>query len=526
MQKYLLASLKIVNSTTCYLYPQFEYDDENELYPIIDKQSEYPDRGTIYLPKGSEENLDKYQYKLVKIGFDTDNVAGNYNQYDTMSSKCKYYAKISDIEELSRNELIEIISVDKSFDEILRDKGSRLITLPFLPLNKKLILKIDNYCYGPFNYVDESSDYSNRIRVIPDDYQIFKYDYNELKDYVFEAKVTSNYEDPQKMFIQDLEVLENNVHILESIDFIDNEMLIQECIRALSECAEIDEVKQNGLSTLKSLKSLLEKDSDLSKKHYILTEQNMNRLAGLLDDVDALDTYKNKIVDEYFKSGKVSKEDLNLYLDGHPEMIKSSIEQSQEYQESIALLNEKRVEIEEEIRDLEAQKQTISNELSEVQKSTESYKQTVLQTVKDEIDQLNHEKEELRNSNKYIKEQIELAENQKKKLLKNINDLNIDIESKILGWLDSKRDDDVIGLLVSEFGKYKLPVNENHMPQYKITHYDSAEEIIQRVQSYFALSGRETNRNDIINYLICFLLILLPCLLESLGLGKHQHAIS
>ena len=51
MQKYILASLKIINDTTCYLYPQFEYDGEGKLHNIENKKSEFPERGTIFLPK-------------------------------------------------------------------------------------------------------------------------------------------------------------------------------------------------------------------------------------------------------------------------------------------------------------------------------------------------------------------------------------------------------------------------------------------------------------------------------------------
>ena len=67
MQKYILASLKIINDTTCYLYPQFEYDGEGKLHNIENKKSEFPERGTIFLPKKPNEDLSGYLNKLIKI---------------------------------------------------------------------------------------------------------------------------------------------------------------------------------------------------------------------------------------------------------------------------------------------------------------------------------------------------------------------------------------------------------------------------------------------------------------------------
>ena len=227
MQKELLASLKIVNETTCYLYPQYEYSEDGRfIQQITDKKREFPDRGTIYLPKNSDENLNRYLYKLLKVSFDTENIASNYNEYDMYSQKCKYYLKTSDIEELSRNELVEIITIEKSLDDILTDKGNRLIKLPFLPLNKKVLVKIDTWCYGPFNFTIEQTEPDCIIKIIPDDYEIYKYDYEELKKYIFGAQVTSSFDDPQKYFIRDLEVLENEVRIVDRIEFVDNEVLI------------------------------------------------------------------------------------------------------------------------------------------------------------------------------------------------------------------------------------------------------------------------------------------------------------
>ena len=166
MQKYILASLKIINDTTCYLYPQFEYDGEGKLHNIENKKSEFPERGTIFLPKKPNEDLSGYLNKLIKILFDSDNVATNYNAYDTYSNMCKYVAKASDIEALARDELVEIIDIkDKTIEEILRDKQARIITLNDLPLNNTFLLQISEDYYGPFKYIPNEEETETKIKI-------------------------------------------------------------------------------------------------------------------------------------------------------------------------------------------------------------------------------------------------------------------------------------------------------------------------------------------------------------------------
>lgn len=502
MQKELLASLKIVNETTCYLYPQYEYSEDGRfIQQITDKKREFPDRGTIYLPKNSDENLNRYLYKLLKVSFDTENIASNYNEYDMYSQKCKYYLKTSDIEELSRNELVEIITIEKSLDDILTDKGNRLIKLPFLPLNKKVLVKIDTWCYGPFNFTIEQTEPDCIIKIIPDDYEIYKYDYEELKKYIFGAQVTSSFDDPQKYFIRDLEVLENEVHIVDRIEFVDNEVLIQECINIVTESAELSDIKENGITTLKNLKTILEKFPDLRKSHALLTDKNIQRISELLNNVDELEKYKNTIIEDYYNSGNITEEEKTLYLEKHPEVIKNVVEQSTQYKEQIDDLVNERTNLETEILRLEEKKESATLELNRVKEDSDHYTQSVLKSIQDEIENLKRQREELRNKNKYLEEQTELAESQKKELLKTINELNIDIKNKVLKWLESKRDDDIIGLLVSEFGNYKSSTASKNIPNYNIVSYESADEIIYRISTFFTRSKREIKRNDIVNYL-------------------------
>ena len=52
--------------------------------------------------------------------------------------------------------------------------------------------------------------------------------------------------------------------------------------------------------------------------------------------------------------------------------------------------------------------------------------------------------------------------------------MNVDIENKILDWLAKKRDNDIIGVLISEFGKYKEP-EEEKIEEYNIVEYKNGE---------------------------------------------------
>lgn len=259
----------------------------------------------------------------------------------------------------------------------------------------------------------------------------------------------------------------------------------------------------------------------------------------MLKNVDALETYKNTIIEEYYNSGKIKDEEKTLYLENHPELLIDAIEQSTEYKEQIENLNSKKLTLEEEILELKEEKENVSLELENVKASKENYTQTVLESIKGEIEKLTEKKEELQNSTKYIEEQLELGKSQKTELLKTINDLNIDIKNKILKWLESKRDDDIIGLLVSEFGKYKVSTSLTEIPKYNLISYDSADEIIQRISTYFTMCKRDIKKNDIINYLILlssnFITVFggkpgtgktstCNILAKSLGLEKNRYA--
>lgn len=504
MQKYILASLKIINDTTCYLYPQFEYDGEGKLHNIENKKSEFPERGTIFLPKKPNEDLSGYLNKLIKILFDSDNVATNYNAYDTYSNMCKYVAKASDIEALARDELVEIIDIkDKTIEEILRDKQARIITLNDLPLNNTFLLQISEDYYGPFKYIpnEEETETKIKIKIVPADDFVYKYNAIELKPYIYEAQVTSNSSDPKKHFISNLSILMDKVRIVEKLEFIDDETLIQELQKVLSESKTLENINVNAPNVLRDLRNLLEKHPEIQSNHPVLTSERMERVSELLSKFDDLDEYKEQIIEEYFKLGKVSEDEKIVFLQEHPEYLEDVIAKTTDYKTRISELKSNLQHETAELEKIQLQKDELNREIQKLQDDEEGYKNSILASSRLELESTQEAVRELEREKARIEDDNDLAKDVKKDLIRELRELDLDIEKKILGWLATKRDNDIIGLLVSEFGKYKEP-KEEKIEEYNVGEYKSGEEIISKISDFFERAGRTVERNDIINYLI------------------------
>ncbi len=508
MQKYLLASLKIINDTTCYLYPQFEYDSEGKIQYIENKKYEFPERGTIFLPKKVNEDLNGYLNKLIKISFDTENVASNYNDYDMFSNLCKYIAKSSDIESLARDELVELIDIkDKTIDDILRDKQARVLILNDLPLNNAFLLQIGEECYGPFKYIEYTVNENQeigtkrKIKIVPDDDYVFKYSVTDLKPYVYEAQVTSNGSDPKRRFISNLDILMDKVKIIEKIEFIDDDALLQELQKVLSESKTLENINHNASSVLRDLRNLLEKHPEIQRNHSILTADRLDRVSELLSKVDNLDEYKQQIIEEYFKLGKVTESEKILFLQEHPEYLEDVIAKTTDYETRISKLQFNLQQETEKVDKMHLKKQELEKEIEKLQNDEEGYKNNILDSVRLDLEKTQEEVQKLRRVQERLNEDNKLADDQKKNLQRELNELNVDIENKILDWLAKKRDNDIIGVLISEFGKYKEP-EEEKIEEYNIVEYKNGEEIIDRVSDFFEAAGRVLDKNDIINYLI------------------------
>lgn len=505
MQKYLLASLKITSDTACYLYPQFEYDSNGQIHSIENKKNEYPERGTIFLPKKQNENLEEYLNKLIKISFDTENIASNYNPFDAYSNMCKYVAKISDIESLARDELVEIIEIkDKTIDEILRDKHARILPLNDLPLNNTFLIQIGEYCYGPFKYIpsEEEITTKKKIKIVPGDDFVFKYKNDDIEPYKNVAQVTSNNTDPKRYFIRNLSVLNDNVRIVEKMEFIDDETLFQEMQKVLTESKALENVNANADSVLRDLKNLLEKHPEIQGNHSILTQERIDRVISVLSKFNELDEYKQQIIDEYFKLGKVSEEEKLNFLQNHPEYLEDVIKKTTDYEKKIFELKNTLKNEENEVEKLNLEKEELTEEIEKLINDKDEYKSRILSSVQTEYEAVEKEVQELKKEKTIIDKGNKLAMEEKKNLQLEVSELEVDIENKVLKWLSTQRDNDIISLMISEIGKRKKEDKEETIENYNIQNYNNAKEIVDKVCDFFDKAGRTIERNEIINYLV------------------------
>lgn len=502
MQKYLLASLRVINEKKCFLFPQYEYLEEG-IAPIENRRLEFPDRGTIYMPKKENESLDKYANKLVKILFDDSNIATNYDERDIFAQTSKYIAYPSDIVDLSKDEIVEVITIeDMTIEELIRNKQSRTLLLEDMPLNKKILIRIDEFCYGPFNYVQEESETKVKVRIVPDDYQIVKYRMVDLEPYVYEAQVSSDVSDPKRKFIQEVAVLEEKVRLIETIEYLDNDMIIQECLKILMDGRAIDNVGDNAVNVLRDLRTVLELHTDLFEKNPILTMDRLDKLTELVEQVGVLSEYKQKIIEEYFKSGLIGDEDKQIYLQANPEVLQNAISQTNEHKAAIEQMTARLERGELELSQLQERKSKLEEEIQTLEKNEELYKKNALETIRVELEKITVEIDEAKREKDRLEGDIEIAKRTKNNLIRESNDLNIEIEGKITQWLEQKRDNEIIAFLVSEFGKYKKP---EEVEEEKITsrqEFLTGQDVIDKIRNYFERANRYVSVEDIVNYLV------------------------
>ena len=231
------------------------------------------------------------------------------------------------------------------------------------------MLQIGEECYGPFKYIEYTVNENQeigtkrKIKIVPDDDYVFKYSVTDLKPYVYEAQVTSNGSDPKRRFISNLDILMDKVKIIEKIEFIDDDALLQELQKVLSESKTLENINHNASSVLRDLRNLLEKHPEIQRNHSILTADRLDRVSELLSKVDNLDEYKQQIIEEYFKLGKVTESEKILFLQEHPEYLEDVIAKTTDYETRISKLQFNLQQETEKVDKMHLKKQELEKEL-------------------------------------------------------------------------------------------------------------------------------------------------------------------
>lgn len=353
MYKYYLGAF----GNKSYIRPQFEILEGGNLRTVgDDRWTEFPNGGTVSISSYlSDNDVDDIKNRLLKfkIDFNKDLHPG-FVLYSENSNK--YQIRLSNIEELDREEIIEIIDIDCEIDEFLNDKAKRIIRIKHRP-NKLILLRYGQDCYGPFEFmISEIEDsYANEtfytLKFFVSSGAINKYKFFELEDIILEGNFSIKRSE-RLQFIYKLDKLKA-ITPTEEIDYFDNEELSNFLGNLLDKTDEIENVVEIREKFLQIADTFSEKEK--------LSDRRIQRICDLLQTSVELSDYKFRITEEYFKHNPNAQKDKEEYLRKHDELLDRIVREDIHY-------DEKTKELYDELSGLQEHKDNLIREIEERQK--------------------------------------------------------------------------------------------------------------------------------------------------------------
>lgn len=485
-----------------FIKPQFEIVEEDSIRIIENRFEEFPNGGTVYFYANEKDNLELIKNKLIKFRLDLNkDVSPKYEIYERNSNK--YQATWENIVELDRDEIIEILTLDISIEDILNDKNKRKIKLDHKP-NNKIMLQIDEYCYGPFECMSTNEEQHYTVTIFVNSEKINKYLLEELQKYVYPATFSINGRDRLQFIYNEKKLI--SVKPVEQIEYIDNEKLIQFLKSILTQSGAIHSVAEFKDDFL----DIIENFPDYEKDE--LTEKKIQRITELLQTATDLRDYKIRITEEYFKNNPNAVLDKQTYLANHEELLSSMARETVQYDEKIREYTEELEKLNREALDIRLTIEQGKDELNNQQQALKKLEEKAIADKKQELDILEqskrHELDELERKKKEAEKKYRefdsfkhLLEEDVKSMKAERDNIKADINKKILQWAEENRNADIVNLLFSELTKMSEPEKTIAYLD-NVIELDDAEGICNLIQEKLAEAGRTVSKDDIYNYAI------------------------
>ena len=519
-----------------YIYPQYEVNYKDQLQEILSPKQVFPNYGTIFYTQ-SNGVIENYRDKYICINFNEYETAPKYDP--NIENSCKYAVGDFSIEAIKSDQIIEIIKIDRDFEQMVNVEECRFIKIDHKPLNSKLFIEIDEFIYGPFECIDKSeNDDVRKIRLVASttgtkhSYSIFKYKKSKVNQYIRPANVNShNAHMENRKFIYSLKEL-SQINEYEEVDFIENTNLINIFTNILKNEKEIN-INRAEITKIKNAVEYFKK-TDLDFK-----DQRIKRLANIIDLSSNLIDYKSTILDEYFKSEKGNKLKV-LYLQEHQEILDEIIKKTEDYnrrkssiEKELGDLENKKIKLQEEIIDIEKNKKTLEEKA--IQKKAREYDEIANQiNIKEielnelmkklklagDINQLQDEKKRLEEENfRFEIYNNDLAAT-KSALKSEVYKFNDELETKLKEIATSRINNEVINILNYEKDIRIKEPDYSDMNKTILEENISVEELVERVSKFFEEANRKVTREDIINYLISVTQNFITVFAGEPGVGK------
>lgn len=496
----------------CFIKAQYEIKEETVTFLEPSRRYEdFPNGGTVYFTE--RDNTDEIENKLIKFEIDLENdISPTFNEYENNSNK--YQASMNNIIPLEEDEIIEVLRLDISVDEFLKDKSKRRFRVNHKP-NRKILLLFDDFCYGPFEFTLETEDQQLFLKVIIETELINKYAYKNIEKYIYDGTFSIRPKD-RLLFVYNIKKIKNIA--CEQIEYIDEDKLIELLKKILDNSYSLDSVV--GLS--EDFSRIINNFSD--PKELELNSEKVKRLSQLLENSKELKGYKNKLIEDYFKYNPNSKFDKEQYLDAHEEIIDKIAKNDCRYDELSS-------QYQKELEDLFMKIKEGEAELENQRTQFKEYQEKLLEEKKNELDELELSRKEnlkmLEQKRNETEKEIELFETNKERLSETIETMKLEkfeiennIKKKISDWAAQNRNSEMVNLLFSELTYYKKSDDNNYVCEQKIMEKKDSEEILGLVHNKLVESGRNYTRDDVFNYIISIVQNYITVFAGEPGTGK------
>jgi hypothetical protein len=522
MYKYYLGAF----GNKSFIRPQFEILENGNLRTIEERWTEFPNGGTVSLTNFTDNDTDDIKNRLIRfrIDFNRDLHPG-YASYTQNSNK--YQISFSSIEDLDREDIIELIDIDYTIEEFLNDKTKRTIRIKHKP-NKLILLRYEQDCYGPFEFMisDIEDSYGDEsyytLKIFVNSGTISKYKMSDLERIVFDGTFSIK-RSHRIQFIYKLEQL-HTVTPVDEIDYFDNEELADFLENLLDKSESIENTAEIRERFLQVADTFAEDDN--------LSDRKIQRICELLQTSVDLSDYKVRLTEEYFRNNPNAQADKEEYLRTHEELLDRIVREDIQYEvkekelsAELANLKDSKDKL---IIEIEAGQKKLNDQQAELEKLGEQVIAQKKQEIESKLASQRKELEAINAAIEKAKEECTKKMNTRdvwneecKKLKNECNAITNDINKKIIEWAADNRNSEIIRLLVSQLEMPEKKV-EHIIPQRieNLRNDLSAEQIVTLLCKKLLEAGRSVSKDDAYNYLISVVQNYITVFAGEPGTGK------
>lgn len=510
-----------------FIRPQYEIMSDNTLREVgDDRWAEFPNGGTVSLANMYDADTDDIKNKLLKFRIDFNRDL--HPTYDSMNDNSnRYQISFNALDDFEKDEIIEIIDIDYTFDDFLNDNTKRTIRIKHKP-NKLILLRSGQDCYGPFEFMISAIEdlYGDEafytLKIFVSSGEISRYKVNDLENIIMDGNFSIRRND-RMQFIYNMDKL-LTIEPVEKIDYIDNEELAN-FFKSLLD-------RSDSIENLAELREQFLQLADTFSESANLTDFRVKKICELLQTSVDLSDYKVKLMEEYFRNNPDSVYDKEEYLRTHSELLDDIVREDLQYEVKVKAINDELDTLEIQKAELIAAIDKGKSELQSQRLEMEKLGEQAIEQKKQEIeDLLSGKKKELsdtevaidkakRELNQYQTDQAtwrRACDSVKAEYAKASGDLN----ALIVEWAANNRTTEITKLLVSQL---EMPEEDTVSVQptndLKVNSDLDADQIVSLVNKKLQDAGRTVSKDEVYNYLISVVQNYITVFAGEPGTGK------